>query len=73
MRIEELQTYLKWEGDDITACSGKSLVADRVNSSATNLYIQETQPTLVSGQPFVWYELDESGVIQDIHIFDGVI
>jgi hypothetical protein len=37
------------------------------------LFIQETQPTLVSGEPFTWYQTDADGIVQSVKIFDGVI
>jgi hypothetical protein len=55
--------------------SGDILAGDTYSASGgfQQIFVQETQPTLVAGQPFTWYQTGVDGTVQDIYLFDGVI
>ena len=39
---------------------------------ATQVFVQDTQPAMVSGQPWVWWQT-VGGEVSDYYVFDGVV
>lgn len=51
-----------------------TLSVNSVPGSAQEVYVQDTQPATVTGQPWVWWETETiSGGIVNYHVFDGVL
>ncbi len=42
-------------------------------SGSQQFFIQQSQPVLEAGKPFVWYKLDSNGIHIETYLFDGFL
>ena len=77
-RVTTLEDSFKeptW-GDIRGTLASQTDLQTALNSSggggATQVFVQDTQPVMVSGQPWIWWQT-VGGEVSDYYVFDGVV
>jgi hypothetical protein len=61
--------------DELGTAVGQRLraVRDLIGGRYQQVFVQQTQPATISGQPWVWHQTDADGDVVDYFTFDGVL